>query len=232
MSLILSLDSSTTICSVAIHSGTKLLGSQEIHEGQAHAEKLGPLIKHVLEITSVSVDELDAIAICSGPGSYTGLRIGTSTAKGLCYSLNIPLLAVDVLTVMAYQVLKQTISATVLCPMIDARRMEVYCSLFDDSLRMLGPIEAKVIDENSFSEILNDGKVVFFGNGAEKCSSILSHPNAVFLEGIYPSAESLGDLAFLKFDKGQLEDLIHFEPMYLKEFLIKKSSNIDPVVNG
>jgi tRNA threonylcarbamoyladenosine biosynthesis protein TsaB len=231
MPLILSLDTSTTVCSVAIHNGGTLLGSAHIQEGQAHAEKLGPLIKQVLENSAVQVETLKAIAICSGPGSYTGLRIGTSTAKGLCYSLNIPLISLDVLRVLASAVTKSGVAQSILCPMLDARRMEVYCALFDKTLKLLSGIEAKVVDESSFSEILNNQKVIFFGSGADKCKPVLRHPNAFFLNNIYPSAVELGELAWQKFRDGKFEDTIHFEPLYLKEFLIKKSSKIDPVLN-
>src|ERR1043165_1652616 len=169
MSLILSLETSTSVCSVALHHEGRIVAASEIHIEQSHASKLAVLIDEVVKLSGHSMSALKAITISSGPGSYTGLRIGTSTAKGLCYALNIPLIAVDTLYLMAAQINGYNIANAMLCPMIDARRMEVYCFVTDAELQTLQPVEAKVIDESSFQNFLEQGQVIFFGNGAAKC---------------------------------------------------------------
>lgn len=224
MSLILSLETSVDTCSVAVHESGKLLTSATIEEPQAHASKLGLLIQKVLKDSNQSAKALDAIAVASGPGSYTGLRIGVSTAKGLCYSLDIPLIAINTLELMAFQASQSMNEEAFLCPMIDARRMEVYSLLMDSSLSILEPIKAEIIDEQSYFHLLKNNRIAFFGNGAEKCKSIIANPNALFIDGIIPSAISLGEMASRKFEKTEVEDLIHFEPLYLKEFQVKKST--------
>lgn len=224
MALILSLETSVDVCSVTIHNHGKVLASAVVTEPQAHASKLGLLIQKVLEESNLSAQSLIAVAVASGPGSYTGLRIGVSTAKGLCYSLDIPLIAVNTLELLAYQVTSVAEMGSILCPMIDARRMEVYSMLTDSSLKVLQTIQPEIIDEQSYSQILNDKKITFFGNGAAKCKGVISHPNALFIDDIIPSAVSLGELASLKFERAEFEDLIHFEPLYLKEFQFKKST--------
>lgn len=226
MDLILSLETSTTVCSVALHDRDKLLASAEVHIEQSHASKLAVLIEEVKKLAGVGFDQLKAIAVSSGPGSYTGLRIGTSTAKGLCYSLQVPLLSVNTLELMAYQVSKVNVNNAWLCPMIDARRMEVYCLLTDASCSVIQPVEAKVIDENSFADQLEKNSIVFFGKGADKCQGVITHPNARFISGIYPAAASLGTSVADKFQRNEFEDLVHFEPFYLKEFKIKKPADV------
>lgn len=163
MSVILSLETSVDTCSVAIHDEGKLLASETIEEPQAHASKLGLLIEKVLKDSNKSSAQLEAVAVTSGPGSYTGLRIGVSTAKGLCYSLNIPLIAVNTLQLMAYQASHSISEGTLMCPMIDARRMEVYSLLMDSSLSILAPIKAEIIDELSYAELLSNQRIAFFG---------------------------------------------------------------------
>lgn len=231
MAHILSLETSTGVCSAAIHDNGKLVAFAELHKEQAHASQLPALVNHVMQGAGITPQDLAAIAVSSGPGSYTGLRIGVSTAKGLCYALNIPLIAVNTLTLMAHQVNSYNIYQHWLCPMIDARRMEVYCCILNADLQMLQQPEAKVIDSFSFTEILNTGKVLFFGNGAAKCKGTIVHPNAVFMDSINPSASGLGLPAFEKYQQQAYEDLISFEPVYLKEFLIKKSTKSAIVVN-
>lgn len=228
MSYILSLETSTTVCSVALHEAGKLLVSREILIPQSHASRLAVLIEEVKEASKLDFKQLSAIAVASGPGSYTGLRIGVSTAKGLCYALNIPLIAVETLDIMARQVHElrhptpETRNPELYCPMIDARRMEVYCKVFDQSLSVINPVEAKVIDEQSFNELISNNTMVFFGDGSSKCKEILTSKNAVFVENIYPTASKLGELAYKKSIAGDVEDVVHFEPFYLKDFLIKK----------
>ena len=222
MSLILSLETSTTVCSVAIHRGQDLLASAEVHIEQSHASKLAVLIHEVKKLAGIELNDLSAIAISSGPGSYTGLRIGTSTAKGLCYALGIPLISINTLEVLAYQMSEVNISKAFLCPMIDARRMEVYCLLTDDKLNVKQPTEPKVIDELSFSDQLENQPIVFFGNGSAKCKNIITHRNALFIKDIYPSAKQVGMMAYQKLLDKEVEDVSNAEPFYLKEFLIKK----------
>ena len=222
MSLILSLETSTTVCSVAIHHGQNLLASAEVHIEQSHASKLAVLIDEVKKLTGIELNELSAIAVSSGPGSYTGLRIGTSTAKGLCYALGIPLISINTLEVLAHQMNDVNVNKAFLCPMIDARRMEVYCLLTDDKLNVIQPTEAKVIDEFSYSDQLGNQPTIFFGNGSAKCKSLITHRNALFIKDIYPSAKQVGIMAYQKLLDKEVEDVSNAEPFYLKEFLIKK----------
>lgn len=221
MSLILSIETSTTVCSVALHDQGKLLTVDEIHIPQTQATKLALMIDAALKNAGVDRKQLQAVAVTSGPGSYTGLRIGTSTAKGLCFALEIPLIAIDTLTVMAHQINKYNPRKALLCPMIDARRMEVYCTVIDSDAIVRMPVEAKVIDEQSFSEFTNE-PIVFFGNGAMKCATVIKHPDANFLDQVNPSAVTLGEIASRKFEVKEFEDLALFEPFYLKEFMVKK----------
>jgi tRNA threonylcarbamoyladenosine biosynthesis protein TsaB len=224
MSLILSLETSGKVCSVAIHDAAKLLSTSELHIEQSHASKLAVLIEEVRKLSGIEFSQLKAVAISSGPGSYTGLRIGTSTAKGLCYSLSIPLIAVGSLDLLAFQVKNFNCHGAYLCPMIDARRMEVYCRVIDASLNPLQPVEAKIVDELSFLGYLNKSTTLFFGDGSEKCKNVIRHPNAFFIDGVYPRASSLGMLAFEKYKKNEFEDVVNVEPHYLKEFMIKVGS--------
>lgn len=224
MAFILSLETSVDTCSVALHNEGELLAAQTIHEPQMHASKLAGLIEEVLNVASARTTSLQAVAITSGPGSYTGLRIGTSTAKGLCYALAVPLIALPTLELLAYQASHLTTSDTLLCPMIDARRMEVYCTIVDSLRNTVRPVAAEIIDEASFKDILPEKRITFFGNGSSKCKAVINHPNAIFIDGIIPAASSLGEVAFKKFTQNQFVDLVHFEPFYLKEFQVKKST--------
>jgi tRNA threonylcarbamoyladenosine biosynthesis protein TsaB len=222
MSLILSLETSTHVCSVALHDAGKLVATREVHIPQSHAARLAPMIEEVRREAGIELKQLAAVAVASGPGSYTGLRIGVSTAKALCYTLQIPLIAVGTLDVMALQVAPLQSADVLLCPMIDARRMEVYCQVTTPAWEIVQPVEAKIIDEGSFADLLERQRVVFFGDGAAKCSAVISHPNAIFVDNIAPLASALGVLAHAKFLEHRVEDLVHFEPFYLKDFLIKK----------
>ena len=233
MALILSLETSTTVCSVALHNNGKLIASAEMHKEQSHASKLAVLIDQVIKLADTPMSAIQAIAVSEGPGSYTGLRIGVSTAKGLCFALGIPLLSVGTLSLLAMQIqLKAILDNAWLCPMIDARRMEVYCQMFDDEMNVLQPIEAKVIDEESFKDSLSSHKIIFFGDGAAKCKTVITHANAFFISDIVPSAKELGFLASEKFLKNEFENLVSFEPFYLKEFLIKKPADKDSAVTN
>ncbi len=219
MTLILGIETSTKICSVAISDGKKLLAIKEEGGEYSHAEKLMAFIQEVLKEANVELNDLDVIAISKGPGSYTGLRIGVSTAKGLCYSLDIPLVSVSTLRAMAKQK-PLDLDGVCYCPMIDARRMEVFTSLFDDKNEELNSISAKIIDADSFAEELKENKIVFFGDGADKCQEVLSsHPNAVFSEEGLPSAEFVNEIGLEKYIQEDFEDVAYFEPYYLKDFI-------------
>src|SRR5688572_23432106 len=173
MSLILSIETSTAVCSVALHENGRLLAVMEVHQEYSHASKLGILVSELMNISETKIDKINAIAVSSGPGSYTGLRIGTSLAKGLCYSLDIPLVAVPTLEVLAAVVSPFHRVDSFLCPMIDARRMEVYCQLFNGSLEEYEPVKSVVVDERSFEKYLNIKPIIFFGNGALKCRAVI-----------------------------------------------------------
>lgn len=226
MPVILSLETSTDVCSVALHDGNKLLAQAEIHEPQSHAAMLAPLVDAVCREAGISLKQIAAVAITQGPGSYAGLRIGASTAKGLCYALDIPLISIGTLELLAFQGHSLNPSQALLCPMIDARRMEVYCLVTDHQLELLRPVAAEIIDETSFAELLEDVKMLFLGNGSNKCRKVIRHPNALFLEGIYPQAGILGVMAEEKFKSGAFEDLMQFKPFYLKEFVAKKAKKL------
>ena len=225
MAIILSIETSASACSVALHEKEKLLHAIEIAEPQAHAARLATLIEELLKVTKISRDLIKAVAISSGPGSYTGLRIGTSMAKGLCMGLAVPLINVPTLLSMAHHV-SQTQEGALFCPMIDARRMEVYCEILDANLEAVRLTEAVIVEEGSFNELLESQKVLFFGDGAEKCKKVVQHANAVFLDGIYPKASFVGAVAWNKFTKNDFADLVEFTPFYLKEFVAKKAQPI------
>lgn len=217
---IIHIETSTTTCSVAISRNSEIVFSESAHEGLNHASLLSPFIQHGLDMLRTSNLSPDAVAISSGPGSYTGLRIGVSTAKGLCYGFNIPLIALDTLQIMAVGALKTgkiASSDALLCPMIDARRMEVYTAIFDGRGAVLEEPSAKIIDEHAFRDILHR-TVYFFGNGADKCRTVITHPNSRFITGIEPLAENMIEMAEQKFIGQTFADTAYFEPFYLKEF--------------
>ncbi len=236
--MILSIETSTNICSVALHNNGILLASQDLFGEQTHAGMITVLIDNILQQTQTSKSQLTAIAISDGPGSYTGLRIGSSTAKGLCFALDIPLLAVSTLEAMALQVadafvdmhandenLGQNIPQNILlAPMIDARRMEVYTALYQGKptypldLELVSPIEPLVIDENSFSNFIATNTILYFGNGAAKCQTTLKKPNFRFIDTIVTSARSIGKLAHRNPKK---VDIAYYESLYLKEYMAK-----------
>lgn len=226
MALILSIETATAVCSVALHRDGELLGSQALHLQRSHSEYLAVLIKDIVNYAGYELKDLEIIALSKGPGSYTGLRIGTATAKGLCYALDIPLLAINTLEAMAVGVSKYYYdSDTLLCPMIDARRMEVYCLFADSKLNILSGTKAIVVDEFVFKSQLEAQKVIFFGNGANKCEAVLGqYSNAKFIANVYPSAVNIGMAAseMVKRKELTVEDLAYFEPYYLKDFQSKK----------
>ncbi len=225
MSRILQIETATTVCSVALATDGVVTAFKQIEQRNIHAEVITLYIEELINTLHLNYTDLDAIAISCGPGSYTGLRIGVSTAKGLCYALDKPLIAIDTLEAMAHGVIANkniiVYDNTLLCPMIDARRMEVYTALFDAYGNNVKPTAAEIIDENSFSEYLANYNILFFGDGAEKCQSVLSNnPNAQFLTGFANSATYLTKQAASKFANNDFEDIAYFEPYYLKEFLV------------
>ena len=220
LSYILNLETATKNCSVALAKEGKTILCKEIaEEGYSHAERLHVFIEEIIKEAGISLKVLVAVAVSQGPGSYTGLRIGVSAAKGLCFALDIPLIAVDTLQTLASQV---TVSNGWIVPMIDARRMEVYSAIFTPNLELKRPVLAEIITEDSFNDL--DEAVYFVGDCAEKCKSVLTKENFVFLDDIkYPSAKEMSRLSFDKFQKNQTEDVAYFEPYYLKDFIITAS---------
>ena len=219
MPVINHIENSTTGCSVAVSHGGEWIVECVEFEGPSHAVKWPQFIEAALQAVKEHELTVNAIAVSSGPGSYTGLRIGVSTAKGLCYGLEVPLIALDTLAVMA-QAARKTLGRVegLLVPMIDARRMEVYTTLFDGELNRLRPIEAMIIDAESFASELNQGLLTFFGNGAEKCREVIQSENARFLNDIVPLATDMISFAQESYREGKFEDVAYYEPFYLKEF--------------
>ena len=192
---------------------------EDYNTNYSHAEQLHVFIENVLKESKIERSQLDAIAVSKGPGSYTGLRIGVSAAKGLCFALNIPLISISTLEALANQV---NVNNGVVVSMIDARRMEVYSAIFSSSFESKREIKAQILDENSFLDYLNTQKVYFIGNGVEKTKALIQHKNAVFIEGKLPSAEQMSILAYNKYKKNDIEDVAYFEPYYLKDFVALK----------
>lgn len=222
MSIILSIETSTTVCSIAIHQAEKLVANFELFLEKSHAENITILIENITKHTKFELTQFDAIAVSKGPGSYTGLRIGASTAKGLCYALDKPLITIETLHAMAAQIIHDLPikSQTLFCPMIDARRMEVYCTILDKDLQIIQPTQAKIIDETSFAELFEENEVIFFGNGSQKCQTTFANQkNAYWIANVYPSAKWIGNLASKAFKEGIFENVAHFEPYYLKDFV-------------
>lgn len=218
--IILHIETSTQVCSVALSENSNCIFSISNDEGMNHAALLSSFIQEALILLKESGKQLSAVAVSSGPGSYTGLRIGVSTAKGICYGLNIPLISVSTLEIMTIEVLKRQTNTTgdYFIPMIDARRMEVYDAVFDRELNLLRQVSADIITEDSFEEFLKNKTVHFFGNGSTKCQTVLKSPNAHFTDNIHPLAENMIQPAIKKFKENDFEDVAYFEPFYLKEF--------------
>ena len=226
MSLILNIETSSDICSVAVGRNREVMEMLEAHESRDHARVLTLLVDKILKKNSLRAGDLDAVAISKGPGSYTGLRIGVSAAKGLAFGLKIPLIAISTLEAMVLGVLsglKEKISGLPdniwLCPMIDARRMEVYLSFYDLKGKQQTGVRAAVITPGVFNDILKERELVFFGTGSEKCRVMIKGPNVHFLEGVTPAAASMVPLSFERFKNQEFEDVAYFEPFYLKEFV-------------
>ena len=217
MGIILCLETATKNCSVALsHDGSVIAFKELATDGYSHAENLHVFIEAVLKDASITLKELDAIVVSKGPGSYTGLRIGVSAAKGLCYSLDIPLIALETLDILAQQVKDDT---TVI-PMLDARRMEVYSAVYDASKNRIRNTQAQILDENSFEQYISEAKTTFIGDGVAKFETICNHQNATFITDALPSAKDMAVLAEEKHKKNDTEDVAYFEPYYLKDFKI------------
>jgi tRNA threonylcarbamoyladenosine biosynthesis protein TsaB len=229
MSCIVHIETTTKVCSVALSQDGECLMSEENFEGPSHGVVLGPYVEEAVSFADSHAIPIDAVAVSSGPGSYTGLRIGASTAKGLCYGRNLKLIAVPTLELLCVPLLlhhEELPENVLFCPMLDARRMEVYTAVYDRSLKPLKEISAKVIDETSFQEFLEKGKVVFFGNGAEKCKDVIRHENAIFVDDIDPLAKYMFPLAEKALAENRTVDVSYFEPFYLKDFVATKPKKI------
>ncbi len=227
--LILNIETSTNVCSASLSCKEKIIGEKVSYENNSHSKLLADFIDKLFKESDFSPQQLDAVSVSQGPGSYTGLRIGVSTAKGLSYALNKPLIAIDTLKIMSVVALKKAkelkIEDAILCPMIDARRMEVYSAFFDFDLVKTTETNNIIIDENSFLTSLQNKNVVFFGNGAEKCKNIITHSNSIYLDDIYPLSSAMVNLSMKKYEQKDFVDLAYFEPFYLKPFIATTPKN-------
>ena len=224
MSCILNIETSTDVCSVAISDSGQVIFNKEDHSGPNHAVKLGVYVDEALDFLDSHGLPLEAVAVSCGPGSYTGLRIGASMAKGICYGRGVKLIAVPTLELMAVPVLlgeHPEEEDALIIPMLDARRMEVYAEVLDRALKVVRPIQADIVDADTYKEHLDKHPVYFFGNGAAKCMETINHPNAHLVEGIEPLAKNMAPLAEKRFVEGKFEDVAYFVPFYLKDFVAK-----------
>ncbi len=225
--MILCLETSTSVCSVALNESCCTLALRESDKQNAHSEKITTFIKEVMEIAGIGYSQLDAVAVSKGPGSYTGLRIGVSTAKGICYAADLPMMAIDTLEAMAYG-MKEKLGSQIaendlLIPMIDARRMEVYAAVFDANLNRIQDTAALVIDENAFDDLKKDHRLWLFGDGAPKLKTVFAdQPNISIVEGFKPSAAYMRPLAERALLNKDFVDVAYFEPFYLKDFIAGK----------
>ncbi|WP_418634247.1 tRNA (adenosine(37)-N6)-threonylcarbamoyltransferase complex dimerization subunit type 1 TsaB, partial [Segatella hominis] len=223
-SCILNIETSTDVCSVAISDNGQVIFNKEDHSGPNHAVKLGVYVDEALSFIDAHGIPLEAVAVSCGPGSYTGLRIGVSMAKGICYGRDVKLISIPTLELMAVPVLIGEHPAeedALIVPMLDARRMEVYAKVMDRALKEVRPIQADIVDADTYKEYLDRGTVYFFGNGAEKCMEVINHPNARLVKGIEPLAKNMAPLAEKRFVEGKFEDVAYFVPFYLKDFVAK-----------
>ena len=227
MACILHIETATDVCSVALSEDGAVLFSKEDHEGPQHAVTLGVFVDEVLSMADSHAKSIDAVAVSCGPGSYTGLRIGASMAKGICYGRNIPLIALPTLKVLCVPILlmDELPEDALLCPMIDARRMEVYSAIYDRALNAVKEVSADIIDSDSYREFLDKQPVYFFGNGAAKCKEVIKHPNARFVDDIEPLARWMFPLADREYMNESFQDVAYFEPFYLKEFVATVAKN-------
>lgn len=229
MSCILNIETSTNVCSVAVSQDGSCIFNKEDHEGPNHAVILGVFVQEALSFIDSHAIPLDAVAVSCGPGSYTGLRIGLSMAKGICYGRDVKLIAIPTLELMCVPLLlgeEINEENALLCPMIDARRMEVYSQFFDRALKEVRSINADIVENNTYDDILAQQPVYFFGNGAEKCHEVLTHHNAHIIEGIVPLAKNMYPLAEKRMANEQFEDVAYFVPFYLKDFVAKEAKKL------
>lgn len=229
MSCILHIETSTQVCSVALSQDGVCLHEKADFNGPSHAQVLAGYVAEAISFADSHAIPIDAVAVSKGPGSYTGLRIGVSEAKGVAYGRGAKLISVPTLKLLTVPILlgkEELPDDAMLCPMIDARRMEVYCAVYDRTLREIEPICATIVNEESFKELLDRKPVFFMGNGANKCTTVLTHPNAHFIKGVKPLARHMIPLAEMAMAKGEIEDTAYFEPFYLKEFVATKSKKL------
>ena len=223
MACILHIETSTDVCSVAVSENGQVIFQQDDHSGPNHAERLGTMVDEALSFTDSHAIPFDAVAVSCGPGSYTGLRIGVSMAKGVCYGRNLKLVSVPTLELMCVPLLlgEKIEEGALLCPMLDARRMEVYAALYDRALKPVREVGADIVDQDTYREWLDRQPVYFFGNGAKKCMETINHPNARYIDGVEPLAKWMQPLAERRFLQEQFEDVAYFVPFYLKDFVAK-----------
>ena len=230
MSCILNIETSTNVCSVAVSNDGECIFKTEDHEGPNHAVKLGEFVDEALSFIDSHAIPLDAVAVSCGPGSYTGLRIGVSMAKGICYGRDVKLLAVPTLELLTVPVLlNETVveDDALLCPMLDARRMEVYAAIYTRGLKEVRPVSADIVEVETYAEYLDRGPVYFFGNGAEKCIQTINHPNAHFIDGVNPLAKNMFPLSEKCMAQKEYQDVAYFVPFYLKDFVAKVKTHPD-----
>lgn len=226
MALILNIETSTNVCSAALAENGKVIDLKENFDGRTHASSLTVYIEQLFKDNKFSFDQIDAVSVSEGPGSYTGLRIGVSVAKGICYGQNKPLIAINTLKAMAKMALDSDIilpENSLLCPMIDARRMEVYSALFDLQTNNIRETRAEVIEQDAYKKELHEHSIYFFGDGAKKCMDVIQHENAHYIDDIYPSAKYMSELSNKLFKDGEFKDMAYFEPYYLKDFVATTS---------
>lgn len=226
MANILTLETSTKVCSLALGIDGESVFYEENLQGASHASDLGVFAQKAIRYARTNKVTIDAVAVSSGPGSYTGLRIGVSETKGLCYGLGVPMIAIPSLKVLAQQAITLLRDPDMLyCPMIDARRMEVYAAIYDHNLNSLREVQADIVDETSYQDYLSESRVAFFGDGADKCKAVISSPNELFIDNIYPNALAMLALAEKAYAASDFVDVAYFEPFYLKEFQATVAKN-------
>ena len=217
LAIILNIETATKNCSVSLARNGAILAIKELNNGNySHAEVLHPFIVDILKEANLNSSQIDAVAVSKGPGSYTGLRIGVSAAKGLCFAFDKPLISIKTLESLANAI---SVDEGIIVPMLDARRMEVFAAVFDANYKEVREIKAEIIDENSFSDYLETSKVYFLGDGAHKCKEIITHKNAAFIDDKFPSSQQMAILSYNKYKKNDIEDVAYFEPFYLKDFV-------------